>query len=197
MRKITSLCAPAHGLLICKLHATNLQTESSYSLKGVWISLQNFGGIISHSLRKSFPVIVKSFTHADGHPFDPHRRGILCKFQQDHFGSRAATPVVCMPQCGLAPDPINIIAGSYGRMFSRVRSLELRVGALPLKACHLMKYYLSWSNAGTVRTGPAPRSAVGKGYGYQILLSYYSVFLLAFCGYGLIPNAYRRNSNNS
>lgn len=154
-------------------------------------------GTISHSLRKPFPVIVKSFTHVDDHPFDSHRRGILCKFQQDHIGSRAATPVVCMPQCGLPPGAINIIAGSYGRMFSCVRSLELRIGALPLKASNLMKYYLSWSTAGTVCTGPAPRSAVGREYSHKILLLYYSVVLLVFCGYGLIPNAYRRNSNNS
>ena len=57
---------------------------------------------------------------------------------------------VFMPQCGLAPGAINIIAGSYARMFSHVRSLELRVGALPLYASNSMKYYLSWSTAGLI-----------------------------------------------
>ncbi len=60
------------------------------------------------------------------------------------------SPVVFMPQCGLAPGAINIIAGSYARMFSHVRSLELRVGALPLYASNSMKYYLSWSTAGLI-----------------------------------------------
>ncbi|KPJ78827.1 MAG: hypothetical protein AMJ54_01715 [Deltaproteobacteria bacterium SG8_13] len=59
-------------------------------------------------------------------------------------------PAVFMPQCGLAPGAINIIAGSYARMFSHVRSLELRVGALPLYASNSMKYYLSWSTAGLI-----------------------------------------------
>jgi len=55
-----------------------------------------------------------------------------------------------MPQCGLAPGAINIIGGSYGRIFPTVRSLELRVGALPLYASNSMKYYLSWNTAGLI-----------------------------------------------
>lgn len=60
----------------------------------------------------------------------------------------AAVPFV--PQCGLAPGAINIIGSSYARMFETVRSLELRVGALPLYASNSMKYYLSWSTAGLI-----------------------------------------------
>lgn len=55
-----------------------------------------------------------------------------------------------MPQSGLAPGAINIIAGSYARMFNHVRSLELRVGALPLYASNSMKYYFSWSTASLI-----------------------------------------------
>jgi saccharopine dehydrogenase-like NADP-dependent oxidoreductase len=55
-----------------------------------------------------------------------------------------------MPQCGLAPGAINIIGGHYARTFATVRSLELRVGALPLYASNSMKYYLSWSTAGLI-----------------------------------------------
>jgi saccharopine dehydrogenase-like NADP-dependent oxidoreductase len=55
-----------------------------------------------------------------------------------------------MPQCGLAPGAINIIGAGIAAGFRRVRSLELRVGALPLYASNLMKYYLSWSTAGLI-----------------------------------------------
>lgn len=58
--------------------------------------------------------------------------------------------VTFMPQCGLAPGAINVIGSSYGRMFKTVRSLELRVGALPLYASNSMKYYLSWNTAGLI-----------------------------------------------
>jgi saccharopine dehydrogenase-like NADP-dependent oxidoreductase len=55
-----------------------------------------------------------------------------------------------MPQCGLAPGAINIIGSGLAHSFKTVRSLEMRVGALPLAASNQMKYYLSWSAAGLI-----------------------------------------------
>jgi saccharopine dehydrogenase-like NADP-dependent oxidoreductase len=55
-----------------------------------------------------------------------------------------------MPQCGLAPGAINIIASGLAHTFKVVRSVEMRVGALPLSASNQMKYYLSWSTAGLI-----------------------------------------------
>jgi saccharopine dehydrogenase-like NADP-dependent oxidoreductase len=55
-----------------------------------------------------------------------------------------------MPQCGLAPGAINIIGGGLTNSFKVVRSVEMRVGALPLSAGNQMKYYLSWSTAGLI-----------------------------------------------
>jgi saccharopine dehydrogenase-like NADP-dependent oxidoreductase len=62
----------------------------------------------------------------------------------------AGASVPFMPQCGLAPGAINIIASSLAQELPSVRSLELRVGALPLYASNSMKYYLSWSTAGLI-----------------------------------------------
>lgn len=59
-------------------------------------------------------------------------------------------PVPFMPQCGLAPGVINIIGSSLAQEFPTIRSLELRVGALPLYASNSMKYYLSWNTAGLI-----------------------------------------------
>ncbi|MEJ5357719.1 MAG: saccharopine dehydrogenase NADP-binding domain-containing protein [Desulfobacterales bacterium] len=55
-----------------------------------------------------------------------------------------------MPQCGLAPGAINIIGASLAAELPALRSLELRVGALPLYASNAMKYYLSWNTAGLI-----------------------------------------------
>src|SRR6202022_331434 len=55
-----------------------------------------------------------------------------------------------MPQCGLAPGAINIIASGLAHSFKTIRSVEMRVGALPLSASNQMKYYLSWSTAGLI-----------------------------------------------
>ena len=55
-----------------------------------------------------------------------------------------------MPQCGLAPGAINIIASGIANSLKSIRSIEMRVGALPLSASNQMKYYLSWSTAGLI-----------------------------------------------
>jgi saccharopine dehydrogenase-like NADP-dependent oxidoreductase len=55
-----------------------------------------------------------------------------------------------MPQCGLAPGAINIIASGLANSFKQTRTVEMRVGALPLSASNQMKYYLSWSTAGLI-----------------------------------------------
>jgi saccharopine dehydrogenase-like NADP-dependent oxidoreductase len=55
-----------------------------------------------------------------------------------------------MPQCGLAPGAINIIAANLANEFDSVRDMQLRVGALPLYPNNRMKYYLSWSTDGLI-----------------------------------------------
>ncbi|MFZ0613531.1 MAG: saccharopine dehydrogenase C-terminal domain-containing protein [Desulfobacterales bacterium] len=77
------------------------------------------------------------------------------------LAQNAAVPFV--PQCGLAPGAINIIGSSYARIFKTVRSLELRVGALPLYASNSMKYYLSWSTAGLINEYCQPADALYDG----------------------------------
>jgi saccharopine dehydrogenase-like NADP-dependent oxidoreductase len=62
--------------------------------------------------------------------------------------ARKTKGVTFIPQCGLAPGAINIVGGALAASLDSVRSVELRVGALPLAASNQMKYYLSWSTAG-------------------------------------------------
>ena len=71
--------------------------------------------------------------------------------------------IVFAPQCGLAPDAINIIGAHLVAPFDAVRSLELRVGALPLSANNEIKYYLSWSSSGLVNEYIKPCDALFRG----------------------------------
>lgn len=64
--------------------------------------------------------------------------------------ARKTKGVTFMPQCGLAPGAINIVGGSLASALYAVRSVEMRVGALPQFASNQMKYYLSWSTAGLI-----------------------------------------------
>lgn len=54
------------------------------------------------------------------------------------------------PQCGLAPGFISIAANALMRHFDEVRSVKLRVGALPQNPNNVLKYSLTWSTDGLI-----------------------------------------------
>ena len=58
--------------------------------------------------------------------------------------------VVYAPQCGLAPGLIGIIGSSLTRKFDEIRSIELKVGALPRHPTGLLGYAFNWSAEGVV-----------------------------------------------
>lgn len=57
---------------------------------------------------------------------------------------------VMAPQCGLAPGFIGIVGADLCRRFTRLRDVELRVGALPRHPNGLMGYSFTWSPAGVI-----------------------------------------------
>ncbi len=54
------------------------------------------------------------------------------------------------PQCGLAPGLIGIIGSFLTKHFDEVRSIELKVGALPRHPAGLLGYAFNWSAEGVV-----------------------------------------------
>jgi saccharopine dehydrogenase-like NADP-dependent oxidoreductase len=57
---------------------------------------------------------------------------------------------VMAPQCGLAPGFIGIVGADLCRRFTRLRDVELRVGALPSHPNGQMGYSFTWSPAGVI-----------------------------------------------
>jgi saccharopine dehydrogenase-like NADP-dependent oxidoreductase len=64
--------------------------------------------------------------------------------------SAAEDGLVFAPQCGLAPGLIGIIGSSLAAPFEQVRSIELKVGALPRHPAGLLGYAFNWSSEGVV-----------------------------------------------
>jgi saccharopine dehydrogenase-like NADP-dependent oxidoreductase len=58
--------------------------------------------------------------------------------------------LVFAPQCGLAPGLIGIIGASLAAPFEQIRSIELKVGALPRHPAGLLGYAFNWSAEGVV-----------------------------------------------
>ena len=54
------------------------------------------------------------------------------------------------PQCGLAPGFVGIVAADLAHQFETVRSIKLRVGALPQNPTGLLGYAFNWSPEGVV-----------------------------------------------
>lgn len=54
------------------------------------------------------------------------------------------------PQCGLAPGFVGIVGADLANQFDRVRSIRLRVGALPQNPTGLLGYAFNWSPEGVV-----------------------------------------------
>lgn len=57
---------------------------------------------------------------------------------------------VMAPQCGLAPGLIGIIGANLSHRFTKLRDIELRVGALPRYPNGLLAYSFTWSPAGVI-----------------------------------------------
>jgi saccharopine dehydrogenase-like NADP-dependent oxidoreductase len=55
-----------------------------------------------------------------------------------------------VPQCGLAPGFISIVTNELMTHFDEVRSVKMRVGALPQHPNNVLKYSLTWSTEGLI-----------------------------------------------
>jgi saccharopine dehydrogenase-like NADP-dependent oxidoreductase len=64
--------------------------------------------------------------------------------------SESSASMVFAPQCGLAPGLIGIVGASLAAGFDTVRSIELKVGALPQNPTGLLGYSVNWSPEGVV-----------------------------------------------
>src|ERR687885_51702 len=68
-----------------------------------------------------------------------------------------------VPQCGLAPGFVGIVARGLVRRFERVRAVRLRVGALPRYTTNPLKYNLTWSTEGLINEYCNPCEAIRHG----------------------------------
>jgi saccharopine dehydrogenase-like NADP-dependent oxidoreductase len=65
-----------------------------------------------------------------------------------------------VPQCGLAPGFISIAANELIQHFDTLRSVKLRVGALPQHPNNVLKYSLTWSTDGLINEYCNPCEAI-------------------------------------
>jgi saccharopine dehydrogenase-like NADP-dependent oxidoreductase len=78
-------------------------------------------------------------------------------------GISAGSAQAFVPQCGLAPGFISIAANELIGHFDQLRTVKLRVGALPQHPNNVLKYSLTWSTEGLINEYGNPCEAIVDG----------------------------------
>ncbi|AWA06583.1 saccharopine dehydrogenase family protein [Aeromonas hydrophila] len=69
-----------------------------------------------------------------------------------------------VPQCGLAPGYISILANDLAGKFDTLEAVKLRVGALPQYPSNALNYNLTWSTDGMINEYIEPCEAIVDGH---------------------------------
>jgi len=68
-----------------------------------------------------------------------------------------------VPQCGLAPGFISIVANDLMKHFPEIDTVKMRVGALPINISNALQYSLTWSTDGLINEYGNPCEAIVNG----------------------------------
>ncbi|KIF80980.1 saccharopine dehydrogenase family protein [Noviherbaspirillum autotrophicum] len=106
------------------------------------------------------PVIATAARQAGAHYFDltedVESTRVVWRLAED-------APTAFVPQCGLAPGFISIVASDVAGRFDRLRDVHMRVGALPTYPSNALKYNLTWSTDGLINEYCNPCEAIVDG----------------------------------
>jgi saccharopine dehydrogenase-like NADP-dependent oxidoreductase len=89
--------------------------------------------------------------------------------QVRHVAAQAKPRQIFMPQCGLAPGFVSIVANHLTKSFDRLDAVYMRVGALPQFPTNALKYNLTWSTDGLINECCNPCEAIHEGKPIDVL----------------------------
>ncbi|MBC3870181.1 saccharopine dehydrogenase family protein [Undibacterium oligocarboniphilum] len=106
------------------------------------------------------PVIAGAARAAHSHYFD-----LTEDVESTRIVKQLAEGADCafVPQCGLAPGFISIVANDVASRFDSLRDVSMRVGALPTFPNNALKYNLTWSTDGLINEYCNPCEAIVDG----------------------------------
>lgn len=106
------------------------------------------------------PLIAHAARAANAHYFD-----LTEDVQSTRIVKQLADGAPCafVPQCGLAPGFISIVANDVASRFESLRDVCMRVGALPIFPSNALKYNLTWSTDGLINEYCNPCEAIVDG----------------------------------
>jgi saccharopine dehydrogenase-like NADP-dependent oxidoreductase len=149
--------ARAHGL--ANVHPLRLDAGDAAALRAA-LRAQRVDAVVSSLPYHCNPIVGAAAREAGVHYFDLTEdvevtRGVAALARE--------APQAFVPQCGLAPGFISIAGGELIRHFDTLRSVRLRVGALPQHPHNVLKYSLTWSTEGLINEYGNPCEAMADG----------------------------------
>jgi len=139
--KLKKIAASLSGLSLATLDASDGSAVKKF------VHAQNIGSIVS-SLPYYCNIAVAKIAHECGINYfdlteDTHTATTIRSLAADE---RA----IFVPQCGLAPGFISIVANDLMQHFSTLETVKMRVGALPVNISNALQYSLTWSTDGLI-----------------------------------------------
>ena len=124
---------------------------------------RQYHAVISAVTYKYNPGLAKAAIRAGAHFFDlgGNNDAVAAEFKLNAAAKKAG--VVIIPDCGLAPGMVSVIAAGDIARFDKPESLHIRVGGLPQKPQPPLDYQMVFSAEGLINEFYEPVVAVRKG----------------------------------
>jgi len=150
---------------VVKAHGSNALRAVGLDASDAKALDQHFAEFKPHAVISSLPyycnpVVAKAARKGNAHYFDLTED--VAVTQAVRRTARGASKAF-VPQCGLAPGFISIAANELAKHFDELRSIKLRVGALPQHPNNVLKYSLTWSTEGLINEYGNPCESVVDG----------------------------------
>ena len=114
------------------------------------------------------PTVAKVAMDAGASYFDL-TEDVAAARQVREVAASAAPGQIFMPQCGLAPGFIAILAHHLTKAFETLDTVHMRVGALPQFPSNALNYNLTWSTDGLINEYCNPCEAIHEGRRIEVL----------------------------
>jgi len=145
------------------LETAQIDTSDAFALR---VALKGFDAVVNALPYHLATMAAAQALEAGCHYFDlTEDVGATREIMRMAEGAKTAF----MPQCGLAPGFIGIVAHHLSKKFTHLNEVKMRVGALPAFPTNSLKYNLTWSVDGLINEYCHPCEAIRDGQIIEVL----------------------------